>query len=451
MRQRKALSPGNCVTQTGNDNWIRKSGKPGLNSRGSSLIEVIVAMLVLAIIIVPMLDMFSSAARTNARSREKQYANSVLENVLEEISAGNFTFSYGETDAANAPLRDFGSRLQLYSTQTEDAVLSGKQFVTSVMTQGMSEYQAVLSFDATSYREGGSGLNDYQMPQINSYDTSNCEMVLLDAAGDGPVVDEFYRQYLAQSAEEYQQRLNSAWMSSESYLFQYEFERWYANWKQAHSDDPDAEPPADYTPAPFDSSSVRASSPVDKDTFQSYVQKNTVIHITDAGLGEYSVGYTVCYAVNASATELNLDYPFYETYEYSAGSGSRYTAENLKYIYVFYQPFSPGLAKETLLLNAEMISRESDWDCILYLAVQGGASAGTLKFDVTMYPGLTAEECSKRLRILSAGDLQSDFGYEPELVPTQAAADRVYRVTVRIVEAGTDETVAEAATTLYYE
>jgi len=73
-----------------------------------------------------------------------------------------------------------------------------------------------------------------------------------------------------------------------------------------------------------------------------------------------------------------------------------------------------------------------------------------LNFRVQMDPRLTAEECAERLQVLSAGGLN---GYDnpKELVPSRQAEDKVYRITVQIVEAGTDEVVAEADTTIYCE
>ena len=94
------------VFRKNGDNYRKADGKPGCDCRGSSLIEVIVAMLLLAIIIVPMLDMFSNAARINGKARERQYANAVLENVLEELRAENYTFVYGAADAKAEDLRD---------------------------------------------------------------------------------------------------------------------------------------------------------------------------------------------------------------------------------------------------------------------------------------------------------------------------------------------------------
>ena len=200
-----------------------RNRKPGLDCRGSSLIEVIVAMLILSIIVVSALEMFSSATRINGGARKRQYANAVLENVLEEVRANNYVFAYEVPDAEAAELRDSGRKLRLCCEYADDGDIAGRTFMTGVMQQGTREYQAKISFRAGEY-QGENGLNNYAMPDINSYDSGNAEMLLLDASSDKIIVEEFYRQYLAQGQDEYQQRLNRAWLNSDEYLFYHEFD-----------------------------------------------------------------------------------------------------------------------------------------------------------------------------------------------------------------------------------
>lgn len=428
------------------NNDRERKGKPGRDCRGSSLIEVIVAMLILSIIVVSALEMFSSAARINGTARKRQYANAVLENVLEEIRANNYVFSYEVPDAEAAELRDSGRKLRLCCEYADDGDIAGRTYLTGVMQQGTREYQAKISFRAGDY-QGENGLNDYAMPDINSYDSSNSEMLLLDASSDQIIVEEFYRQYLAQEMEEYQQRLNQAWLDSEEYLFYHEFDKWYDWWLMKH----DEEPPEDYEPAPFLSSSVEPSNPLLLEEFRLYIKKQTEIKISSTEDGDYEIVYTVLYKSDAEPEELHLETEFEEVYEYQAGSGSRFTAEQLKYIYVFYQPFSAGRDQEELIIDANEISREEDWKCRIFLAIQGGASSDALKVSINMDKSLSPSEKVERLEVLSAGGLICNYPYVGELVPTLAPENKVYRVTVQIMEAGTDAVIAEADTTVYHE
>jgi len=435
------------VFRKNGDNYRKADGKPGCDCRGSSLIEVIVAMLLLAIIIVPMLDMFSNAARINGKARERQYANAVLENVLEELRAENYTFVYGAADAKAEDLRDIGRRLRLCTQVTDDTVLSGKSFFTGVIQQGTREYQAKLSFSAENYR-GGDGLNDYAMPDINSYDSSNSEMLLLDAEGDRIIVEEFYRQYLAQAQEEYQQRLNRAWMESEEYLFRYEFEKWYEKWRENHTE----EPPEDYKPTPFDSTEVPPSNPVSLEEFRAFIRKRTEIRVESSDFADYGIKYTVSYFVQASTDALRLEQSFEESYQYEAGSGSRFTAEELDFIYIFYQPFTEHRDQEELIINVREISAEPEWSCRVYLAVQGGVTGEALPVTVNMDESLGPDERYARLQILTADGIDTNHNnFKTELVPERSPEDKVYRVTVQIQEPETGEVIAEAETTVYRE
>lgn len=58
-----------------------------LNQKGMTLVEVIVAMAILAIVIAPTLRIFASASGTNFRSRQRQRATSVAEGAMESLKA----------------------------------------------------------------------------------------------------------------------------------------------------------------------------------------------------------------------------------------------------------------------------------------------------------------------------------------------------------------------------
>ena len=55
------------------------------DNKGYSLVEVIVAMLILAIITIPLLTSFNVVSKANLNTREKQYASNVATNVLEAV------------------------------------------------------------------------------------------------------------------------------------------------------------------------------------------------------------------------------------------------------------------------------------------------------------------------------------------------------------------------------
>lgn len=63
------------------------NSKQKMNQKGMTLVEVIVAMAILAIVIAPTLRIFASAAGTNLESRKRQRATSVAEGTLESMKA----------------------------------------------------------------------------------------------------------------------------------------------------------------------------------------------------------------------------------------------------------------------------------------------------------------------------------------------------------------------------
>ena len=56
-----------------------------LNNRGTSLVELIVALLILMIVTVSLLQMFTSASRVNTVNARNVSADAVAENVMEAV------------------------------------------------------------------------------------------------------------------------------------------------------------------------------------------------------------------------------------------------------------------------------------------------------------------------------------------------------------------------------
>ena len=58
-----------------------------LNNEGFSLIELLIAIVILSIIVVPLLHSFVTSARTNAKSRNTMHATAIAEDVMEQFEA----------------------------------------------------------------------------------------------------------------------------------------------------------------------------------------------------------------------------------------------------------------------------------------------------------------------------------------------------------------------------
>lgn len=74
-----------------------KRGRRKLNNQGVSLVELLVAIVILAIIVAPLLRAFVISTRTNVKAKERLRANDVAQNVLEGIeplSIENILYQY---------------------------------------------------------------------------------------------------------------------------------------------------------------------------------------------------------------------------------------------------------------------------------------------------------------------------------------------------------------------
>jgi prepilin-type N-terminal cleavage/methylation domain-containing protein len=125
---------------------MKKISGAKLNHKGMSLVEVIAAMAILAIVVAPTLRMFANATGTNFRARMRQRATTVGESVMESFKAydmatlcsqfgsNSFKGVTQSTDLAEHP-----------TSMSVEAVNAGGSVVTPLNTEGR------LNTDAAAY------------------------------------------------------------------------------------------------------------------------------------------------------------------------------------------------------------------------------------------------------------------------------------------------------------
>ena len=92
--------------------------------QGFSLVEVIIALSILAIVSVPLLSSFAQSAKTNAKAREIMNATNLAQNIVEEIKAdGALTYT---------GLTDIGAGTYLDTPTTDTLIMGGKQYYARV-------------------------------------------------------------------------------------------------------------------------------------------------------------------------------------------------------------------------------------------------------------------------------------------------------------------------------
>ena len=174
------------------------------DNRGFSLVEMVVAVTILAIIFTPILNSFLTASRTNAKAQRTQNATSLSEDIMEEIKADSIEQLY--TIATSTGLKigtqsisvdqiDFISE---YTSKAADAAEDDTGFMNNkkapykivfsdvTATQG-EKYDVVVTIDHMAYSEDSatdtdtddvSNINIVKLPKLYDIQDSKDHAIL---------------------------------------------------------------------------------------------------------------------------------------------------------------------------------------------------------------------------------------------------------------------------------
>lgn len=123
--------------------------KRQLNNEGFSLVELLIAIVILSIIVVPLLHSFVTSARTNAKSRSTMHATAIAEDVMEMFEAHTLEemsdIYTGASPAGftNTAVKDDTTGIWTYTIR-DDSTTSGTYDV--VVKVDPTAYSAVNSF-----------------------------------------------------------------------------------------------------------------------------------------------------------------------------------------------------------------------------------------------------------------------------------------------------------------
>ena len=92
--------------------------------QGFSLVEVIIALSILAIVSIPLLSSFAQSAKTNAKAREIMNATNLAQNIVEEIKADGALVYTG--------LTDIGAGTYVNIPTSDTLIMGGKQYYARV-------------------------------------------------------------------------------------------------------------------------------------------------------------------------------------------------------------------------------------------------------------------------------------------------------------------------------
>lgn len=123
----------------------RPSKERELNNAGLTLVELLIAMVILAIIVTPILKNFVSSARINTKSRHTMNATGLCETLMEEFESRKVSEmvdvlvnDYGY----NAPVYD-ETYDNIYSVKGVETLLSGTKYDVKITLNGHDTYEAL--------------------------------------------------------------------------------------------------------------------------------------------------------------------------------------------------------------------------------------------------------------------------------------------------------------------
>lgn len=183
------------------------------SNKGFTLVEVLVAILILAIIVVPLLNAFVVSANTNAKARRMMRATTLAQNVIEELKAyslnesaeqylgrkaGNYVIADAEKSYETVKYAD-GVHKQV--TIDEYGEIVGRvdeqyDFVLQGVAQESAKFDVEIQVRKPEVKDPANldGLGEYEMVNITSMNRSDCAYFAQESTSDLNVALEFARR-----------------------------------------------------------------------------------------------------------------------------------------------------------------------------------------------------------------------------------------------------------------
>ena len=141
------------------------------DNRGVTLLELMVAIMILGILMSPLLHSFVVAGTTNTKSQEIAAATNAATNFIEQVKASDVSKILGQLEPAGTSAIDlFGAKVKLVSTDEEKA--KGLYVMElAELSYGGHTYSGTLTLDAGEYKRENAidplGINDVPVVQYS--------------------------------------------------------------------------------------------------------------------------------------------------------------------------------------------------------------------------------------------------------------------------------------------
>ena len=186
--------------------------KNSQSNKGFTLVEVLIAITILAIIVVPLLRAFVVSANTNAKARRVMRATTLAQNVIEELKAysldesaeqylGRETGNYVIDDAEAAyETVKYADGVHQQVTIDENGEIVGRvegqyDFVLEEVAQESAKFDVEIQVRKPEAKNASlAGLGAYDMVNITSMNRSDCAYFAQESTSDLNVALEFARR-----------------------------------------------------------------------------------------------------------------------------------------------------------------------------------------------------------------------------------------------------------------
>lgn len=155
------------------------------DQKGFTLLEILIAMIILAVIAIPICRVYVSAARTNAKARKQASATAVAENTMEGVNAFSYEDVLRQLDPDVTPDADFlicqnvGSR-HVYSSVDEDG---RAVYALADVVEDVYQFDVKVTIDPSVYaRESDTDalkVNDYELVAMSGYNSARDYLYVL--------------------------------------------------------------------------------------------------------------------------------------------------------------------------------------------------------------------------------------------------------------------------------
>ena len=273
-------------------------------NKGFTLVEVIVSMLVLSITIASVLTAFSLSAKSNAKTKRLQGAESLMEDLLELAGAVKDSSQYADTCAG------------LYAgTVTTKQSLSDTQPVEIVEITGVQKGSYTYTVEITRDTQPSkySGMNN---KDVLSFGASGSKAAIIDASLKGTDMNN-------DGVSDYDKMAVDTFYSA------------HCN----KVDEYNAALPEDVTPTPT------PLVPKEEDDVEKLIDRDVVLRAVKTPEGKMELAAYMSYTVESSlllpdGMSRTLEMEFYRSAAYHVASDTTEGAEKIDRIYLLYSPWA---------------------------------------------------------------------------------------------------------------